>query len=395
MHPHRLVCRTPVYTRWFKDHPERYDRFFPYIGFRLVLPFSAQLLVILSSLARVLLWHHRPHVLAVVSAMLFWLSIIRLLGAVVRQALPRGKFERTTEHFLASLCWLAFVSWAIGFDAVAIDWLESVSFHVGRSRLDLLTILNAILWVSVIVVVALWFSRLIESRLMKLQDLDLSLRIVFSKVARTLLIVLAVLIALPVVGIDLTVLSVFGGALGVGLGFGLQKIASNYVSGFIILLDRSIRIGDRLMVDSRVGYVTKITSRYVVLKGLDGTEALVPNETLVSNTVINQSYSDKSIWISIPVQVGYNTDLDLALSLLKQAADHPRVMKTPEPSSFVVQFADSGINLELGCWLADPENGLLSLKSDIHLAIWRLFKQHGIEIPFPQQEVRILNNGNG
>jgi small-conductance mechanosensitive channel len=313
----------------------------------------------------------------------------------VRHALPDGKLERSTEHFMAMLLWTGFASWAVGVDSVVLDWLESVSFHIGKNQINLLMILSALVWVSVIMVGALWVSKLIEKRVMKLSDVDLSLRIVFTKLARTLLMVTGVLVALPIVGIDLTVLSVFGGALGVGLGFGLQKIASNYVSGFIILLDRSIRIGDRLMVDNRVGYVSKITSRFVVLKSADGSEALVPNDTLIANTVINQSYTDKSLWISLPIQVAYGTDLHQALALLCQAASHPRVKTDPAPSAFVVAFADSGINLEVGLWVSDPENGMLSLRSDINLRIWQLFSQHGIQIPYPQREVHVLNHGNG
>ena len=226
---------------------------------------------------------------------------------------------------------------------------------------------------------------------MALTELVLNLRLVSAKFARTLLMISAVLIALPVVGIDLTVLSVFGGALGAGLGLGLQKIASNYVSGFIILLDRSIRLGDRLMVDNRVGYVSKITSRYVVLKGLDGSEALVPNDTLIANTVINQSYSDKQIWSSIAVSVAYDTDLPSALRLLAQAGQHPRVANDPAPKGYVTSFGDSAITLELGFWVLDPENGMMSLKSDLLLAVWRLFAEHQIKMPFPQREVRVLN----
>ncbi|UTH73375.1 mechanosensitive ion channel family protein [Chromobacterium sp. IIBBL 290-4] len=387
-----LVFARKMYHRWFAHDPERYEQFLPYTGFRLVLPVSAQLLVILASLAWSRLEHAPMLVLHIFSALLFWLAIIRLCTAVVRQAFPHGRFERHSEHLLATVLWLGFVSWAIGFDVAVTDWLESISFSVGKTKLDLLTIINGLLWVTVIVVVALWASRLIEARIMKLKHLDSNLRIVFAKLTRTVLVIAAVLIALPVVGIDLTVLSVFGGAVGIGLGFGLQKIASNFVSGFIILLDRSIRIGDRLMVDNRVGYVTKMTSRYVVLKGADGTEALVPNDTLISGTVINQSYSDKNMWTSLPVSVAYGTDLDLALSLLKQAANQPRVLKNPSPNAFVTLFADSGINLELGFWVADPENGFMGLKSDINLAIWRLFKQHNIDIPYPQREVRIVGN---
>ncbi|UJB34109.1 mechanosensitive ion channel [Chromobacterium sp. Beijing] len=381
-----------AFKQFFDHNPERYERFLPYVGFRLVLPVAAQALVMLSRSAWVHLLHERAMVLHLLSAMLFWLTLIRLCCAVVRQALPKGRFERHTEHFLATVLWLGFVSWAIGFDMVVIEWLESMSFSVGKSRLNMLTILNGLLWVSIIVVVALWASRLIESRLMNLKHLDPSLRIVFAKLTRTGLLIAAVLIALPVVGIDLTVLSVFGGAVGIGLGFGLQKIASNFVSGFIILLDHSIRIGDRLMVENRVGYVTKMTSRYVVLKGADGTEALIPNDSLMSNTVVNQSYSDKSMWTSLPVSVAYGTDLDKALALLQQAADHPRVQKDPAPRGFVTLFADSSINLELGFWVADPENGFMGLKSDLNMAIWRLFQQHGIQMPFPQREIRILND---
>lgn len=386
-----LVARR-VYRKLFAHHPERYQRFLPYAGFRLVLPVTAQLLVVLAMVLELALRGRSTVVLPFASAMLFWLSLIRLLTAMLRQAFAQSRFERNTEHFIASVMWLGFVSWALGLDAELMEWMESVSFAVGKSRINLLMISSAILWVSVVVVASLWVSRLIEKRLMGLSELDMSLRIVFAKLARTALMVVAVLIALPIVGIDLTVLSVFGGALGVGLGFGLQKIASNYVSGFIILLDRSIRLGDRLMVENRTGYVTKITSRYIVLKTADGSEALVPNDTLIANTVVNQSYSDKAIWTSVPVQVAYGTDLEQALSLLKQAAEHPRILKDPAPNAFVTLFADSGINLELGFWVADPENGFLGLKSDVNLAIWRLFQQYGISIPFPQREVRMLGN---
>jgi small-conductance mechanosensitive channel len=167
-------------------------------------------------------------------------------------------------------------------------------------------------------------------------------------------------------------------------------VASNYVSGFIILLERSVRIGDRVTIDNRTGYITQITARYTVLKGMDGTEMLVPNEALIANTVVNQSYSDPSLWFALPVQVAYGTDLDHALAVLVEAAKSvPRVMTDPEPSAFVVAFADSGINLEVGIWCADPDKGLLGLKSDVNLAIWRRFNQAGIHIPFPQREVRV------
>lgn len=380
-----------IHTRYFASDSGEWG-FGKYLMYRLVLPLSAQLWTQVAAVIWQLVAGVKSDLLVVSAMLLLWMSIIRVLAAVVRHALPDGKLERSTEHFLSMLLWLAFASWAVGVDTVVLDWLESISFRVGKNQINLLMILSALVWVSVIMVGALWLSKLIEKRVMKLSDVDLSLRIVFTKLARTLLMVVGVMVALPIVGIDLTVLSVFGGALGVGLGFGLQKIASNYVSGFIILLDRSIRIGDRLMVDNRVGYVSKITSRFVVLKSADGSEILVPNEALIANTVINQSYTDNALWISLPVQVSYETNLDEALALLRQAAAHPRVKTDPGPAAFVTGFADSGINLELGIWVRDPENGMLSLRSDINLRIWKLFAEHGIQIPYPQREVRVVGD---
>ena len=207
-----------------------------------------------------------------------------------------------------------------------------------------------------------------------------------------MLLVLGVLFALQAVGIDLTLLSVFGGALGVGIGLGLQKLASNYIAGFTILLDRSIRLGDMITVDNRFGVVTKVTARYVVVRSLDGIEAIVPNETLVTTTVLNHSYSSRDVRIGVPVQVGYGSDLELALQLMAEAAHgEARVLKAPDPpAAFVVRFADSGIDLELGFWIDDPENGQGNLRSAINRAIWRAFRANGISIPFPQREVRII-----
>ncbi len=207
---------------------------------------------------------------------------------------------------------------------------------------------------------------------------------------------MGVLIALQAVGIDLTLLTVFGGALGVGIGLGLQKLASNYIAGFTILLDRSIRLGDMITVDNRFGVVAKVTSRYVVVRGLDGIEAIVPNETLVTTTVLNHSYSNREIRVAVTVQVGYDSDVELALKLIEDTARaQPRVLGTPnEPMAFLVRFADSGIDLELGVWINDPENGQLNLKSALNQAILRAFRAHGIGIPYPRREVRIVGPAN-
>ncbi len=186
-------------------------------------------------------------------------------------------------------------------------------------------------------------------------------------------------------------LSVFGGALGVGLGLGLQKILSNYVSGFIILLDRSIRLGDMITADSHYGEVTKITTRYVVVRTLTGVEAIIPNDTLVTTTVQNHSYSDRSVRLAVRVQVSYRTDMAEALRILVEVASaHPRVLKEPEPTAQVLNLSDNGVDLELGFWIKDPESGSQNVRSDLSLALLAEFRARGIEIPYPQREVRIM-----
>lgn len=321
-----------------------------------------------------------------------WMILIRFALAVVNAALPDNKITDWLERFVSGGLWVAFLLWISGIDDLIVKTLKAVKLSVGSTELNLYTMLTGLVWVGIVMIFAMWLARFIESRLMNSNRLDINLRIVLSKVVKTLLMVLAVLIALPLVGIDLTVLSVFGGALGVGIGFGLQKVASNYISGFIILGDRSIRPGDRLTVDNFTGYVTQITSRFVVLRSYAGAEALIPNETFVTSTVINESFTGKSLWQSLDIQVAYHTDLTQALQILEQAAAaQERVETDPSPKAFLVNFGDNGVDLRVGFWVRDPENGFLGLFSAILLDIWKQFNENDIEFPFPQREVRILN----
>ena len=274
-----------------------------------------------------------------------------------------------------------------------IDALESVQFHIGKQHVDLWTVLRGVATIFLTVVFALWVAGLIEAKLMRIQSLDVNLRIVGVRVAKAVLTVVAILASLALVGIDMTALSVFTGALGVGLGFGLQKIASNYVSGFIILLDRSISIGNIVQVGSDAGEVTQITTRYTVLKHPGGTEYIVPNETLIGSTVQNQTYSDSRIRLATSVGVAYDSDLETACRLMAEAARaHPRVLDEPAPKVFLTQFADSAINLELGFWIDDPEEGKGNIVSDVNFAIWRAFRENGVAIPFPQRDVHLIGS---
>ena len=321
------------------------------------------------------------------------LAVIRVVFYVLRLSFLGATWLAQFERVFALLIW-GFVALHItGLLPEVIAVLDSVAFTAGKQKLTLWHLLQGVVAVLTTVLGALWLSSAIEARLNAAVGLDNNLRAVLARLSKALLVLLAVLIGLPMVGIDLTTLSVFGGALGVGLGFGLQKIASNYVSGFILLLDNSIRIGNVISVGNDHGEVTRITTRYTVLKNLNGVEALVPNELLVGSVVQNESYSAPQVRIALPVQVAYDSDLERAMAIMAAAAGaQARVLAEPAPAVLLKEFADSGINLELGFWVADPEQGVGKLRSDINLAIWRDFKQAGIAIPFPQREVRILKD---
>ena len=320
-----------------------------------------------------------------------WMMMIRTVCAILYYTLPAKIFNHKTEVILSSTIWVIFLMWITGATDWIIDWAKSVKLSFAKDSLSLFDIFNGVVWVIIIMMIAMWLAKVIESRLMGFTRMDMSLRIALSNITKTLFIVLSFLIALPMVGIDLTVLSVFGGALGVGLGFGLQKVASNYVSGFIVLFDRSVRVGDRVNVNNFNGYVTKITTRYTVVKDANGAEALVPNENFIANMVINESYSGKALWRTIPIQVAYNTDLSKALAIMKAAAEKQERVRD-DASATLAGFADSGINLNVGFWVKDPENGFSLLNSNIMMDIWQQFNEAGIEFPYPQREIRILNS---
>ena len=316
--------------------------------------------------------------------------IIRLTVVMLRQVFAPSGWRDTLIRGVAALVWIGFALYVAGLLPELMKFLDGLGFSIGKHRLSLLLILQGVLSLLTALLIALWLGRLIEVCAMAAADLDISLRVIISKLAQALLALAAILFTLPAMGIDLTVLSVFGGALGVGLGFGLQKIASNYISGFIILMDRSVSLGDLVTIDNHTGQLTKMTARYVVLRSLTGIESIIPNDTLITSTVINQSYSDKQVRQSISIQAGYDSDLEHAMRLMENAAARqPRILKTPAPTALLARFADNGVDLELGFWVDDPQAGTLRLRSDLQLDIWRAFRQHQIEIPYPQRVVRL------
>lgn len=359
---------------------------------RVVFPLCALLLVIAG---RFILqrFYQGLHLLDIAVPLLFSLMLLRVAVYVLRRAFGASSILRQWERAIAWTIWIGVALHITGLLPDMLGLLDSFAFHVGKQRISLLNILQALLSVGITVVVALWAGRTIEGRLMRSAALDLNLRVVLSKLTKTLLVIVAVLVALPVVGIDVTVLSVFGGAFGIGIGLGLQKIAANYISGFLILLDRSISPGALVTIENRYGQITKLAARYVVVKGMDGTESIIPNETVITSIVINHSYTDRRVRVDVPIQVSYESDVERALALMVDAArGHSRVLADPAPGVALKAFGDSGVDLELYAWVADPEAGTGNLRSDLLRALWVSFKANNISIPYPRREVRILGN---
>jgi small-conductance mechanosensitive channel len=268
---------------------------------------------------------------------------------------------------------------------------------LGKTRVSVWSVAKLLVTVSFFVLAAMWVSRWLERHVLKLDALPPTMRIGIAKFTQAFLVALAVLVGLNAAGLDLTTLNVLTGAIGIGLGFGLQSIAANFVSGFVLLMDRSIKPGDVISftglpgtATEGFGWVEELRGRYVVVRDRDGVSTLVPNQNLITNPVINWSYSDPRVRLKLPVRVSYQSDPELAMQLMLQATTgHPRVITDPAPVARLMSFGDHGIDLELRFWIPDPQEGVNNVRSDVNRAIWRLFKQHGIVIPVAQREVKL------
>ena len=359
---------------------------------RLIFPLTALLLLLLARGA-IRHWHD-PYFFAIAVPLAIALALIRLFVYGLHSLFGPSRWLPVSERAIGYTIWAALLLYYGGVLQEIGNTLAEAKLPLGKTDLSVLDLGRDALVLILAVVVSLWVSGLLEQRLMRTTAGDTNARAVMAKLFRALLLFVGVLIALSAAGIDLTVLSVFGGALGVGIGLGLQKLASNYIAGFTILLDRSIRIGDMVTVDNRFGVVSKATARYIVVRSLDGVEAIVPNEIMVTTTVLNHSYTTREIRVSVPVQISYDSDLELAMRLMVEVAlAEPRVLRLPSPPVvLILRFADSGIDLELAVWINDPENGQGNLRSALYLGVWRVFREQGIKIPYPQREVRLLDS---
>lgn len=348
------------------------------------------LLLTLAYVARTLLATDQPSpVFRVAIPVFVSLLTIRLGVKVLHATFQDSPTIRTLERTISWFAWLAMVLWVSGLLPLVLEELDQIHWKVGATNLSVRMVIEGTLTAGLVLILALWISSAIEARLLRdATGGELSLRKAFSNAARAVLTFVGLMLALSAVGIDLTALSVLGGAVGVGIGLGLQKLAANYVSGFVILAERSMRIGDSVQVDNFNGVITQINARYTVIRSLAGRESIVPNEMLITNRVENLSLADPKVWQSTNVQVAYDSDVELVSQLLLQAAtDETRVLKDPAPVVFLMAFAADGLDFRLGYWIGDPDKGSDNLRSSINKSILRLLREHGVEIPYPQRVV--------
>jgi small-conductance mechanosensitive channel len=335
-------------------------------------------------------------VLGVVVTLLLAYAIIRTSIYVLGHVIPEGGFQHAVIRIVVWTAWIGATLYVAGLLPDALAFLDSHGFSFGKNKTEvtLLDLLKGAAALFLTITFALYLSSVTESRVLGSQSIEMTTRVVIAKVIRISMLFIAIFIALPMAGIDVTTLSIFGGALGVGLGFGLQKIASNYVSGFIVLLDRSLRIGDVVTVDGKRGEVKAIETRFTVIKGDNGVESIIPNEKLITESVQHHTYSDPKVSVVLGVWVSYESDTQLACDVLAEIAhSHKRVIPDPAPLARVKQLGDHGVELELTVWIADPAAGEADLKSAMYKDILRRFRESKIEIPYPRREIRLLNTG--
>lgn len=354
----------------------------------LLFPLLALTLVYGAQLA--LAGENRVVLLRIALPILMSLAGIRLLARVLTVVFPASGPARLVERVFSWLAWLAAVLWITGLWPAVSAELDAIRLNFGKSRVSLLSALEGALSVGTVLVLALWASATFERRVLRQTVSDPSLRKVAGNTVRATLILLGLLLALSSAGVDLTALSVLGGALGVGLGFGLQKLAANYVSGFVILFERSLRIGDNVRVDTFEGKVMDIKTRYTLIRAPNGRESVVPNEKLITERIENLSLADPLIQLSSSVTVGYDSHVPQVVQVLTDAAlSVERVQSQPAPEVRLARLGADGLEFDLLYWINDPQSRHLKVRSDVHIAVLEALRAARIEIPFPQREVRL------
>ncbi len=353
---------------------------------RILFPLSCLVFILMSRL--LLSGTRHTGLLQLASRLFFAMAVIRLIVYLLRYLFSPSGWLKAMESVIAWGIWVMLALYLTGVLPQMLQGMEGMRFNIGKNQVNLLLVLQALLTVIVTIFIALWLSRVIENKLMRADQLNVNLRVVLGKVIRIILLFIATLVALSAVGLDITLLSVFGGALGVGLGFGLQRIASNYVSGFIILLDKSMQIGDVILVDKHYGMISELRSRYMVLSKPDGTHVIIPNETLITTAVVNHSLTEHKGRVQIEFAISVDSPLELALQLLQDIAKQQvRVLQTPTPVARIKGFSEHGVELTLTVWVSDPEKGVLSLQSALFMDVWKMFQKN--KISFVKSEAKV------
>jgi len=364
----------------------------------LLAPYFVALVVLLLVRAGLGLLGMHTDVVDAALQLITALVIVRYGVYLLRLTLGPETWLTAWENRITFMLWLLIGFELVGWFDLAETTLDRIDLIPGKTSFSLWALLKGVVVVSVFLIVTSLLARAVERRVMRLEALAISTRIGISKFIYFSLVGVGILLGINAAGVDVTTLNVLTGAIGLGLGFGLQAIASNFVSGFVLLMDKSIKPGDVISFTGHTGtstenfgWVQELRGRYVVVRDRDGVETLVPNQNLITNSVINWSYSDQRVRLRLPVMVSYDDDPEIGLKALFEAVkDHPRILKEPPPVTRLMSFEDYGMRLEVRFWIADPMNGVNNVRSDVNRAIWKIFRQQGIKIPVAQRELRML-----
>lgn len=392
-----VVAGVVLGRRWYVNRPDGGARLIVADALAVISPYLVGLLIIgvprvpLSAQGSPTEW------LDAAWTLLALLALIRLLAFLLRLTLGHGTRIKAWELRVTLIVWVLVSTQLLGWLDGVVAALDSVGLSKGAARITIWSVLKAFATVTVFVVVSVWLARWIDRRVGSIQELAPSTRIGIGKFAYAFLIGFGVLMGLQSAGVDLTALTVFSGAIGLGLGFGLQAIAANFVSGFVLLVDRSIKPGDVISFTGTTGtsttgfgWVEELRGRHIVIRDRDGVATLVPNQNVITNPLINWSYGHPRVRLRLPVRIGYHDDVEHALKLLLDAAAHPRILRDPPAVTRLLEFADYGMEIELRFWIGDPAEGVNNVRSDVNRRIWALFRENGITIPPAQREIRIL-----
>ena len=335
-------------------------------------------------------WPSRSYLLGALTGLITAWVFISIASRIIK--------NRMYSRIVAVSAWIIVALFILGMLPQTITWLDEASFGAGASSISILAIIKSILLLGVLIWAASLVSHIVGGALAQNEDISPSIQVLLSKLTRIGLLVLAVVISLGAVGIDFTALAVFSGAVGIGIGLGMQKIVSNFIAGIILLLDKSIKPGDVIEIEtvsgSTYGWVQHLGARYTAVRTRDGTETLIPNEVFINTPVTNWTFTNKVVRRKLNVGVAYSTDVEKAMDECVAAADEtPRILKVPKPTCLIMGFGDSSVDLQVRFWISDSEGGVSNVTSKLYLAIWKRFRAKGIEIPFPQRDIHIKSGG--